>query len=245
MIRVGFTLIGGERWTGGRVYLLNLLRAISIHERERLAPVVFTGTDVDSHELSELQALPGVTLVASGTWSEARRRAELVRAMVLGRDARAYRDMQEHRIDVFFESARYFGWRQGIPMIAWIPDLQHRALRHMFSRAGWWKREIGLRAQVGSGRTIMLSSDSAQRDLERWYPATIGRTRVVRFAVPAGFEMDAERARSVVASHRLPRHYFFLPNQFWRHKNHHLVLDALIKLRKRRPEVVVVATGRA
>lgn len=245
MIRVGFTLIGGERWTGGRVYLLNLLRAISIHERERLAPVVFAGTDVDSQELSALRALPGVQLVVSGTWSEARRRAELARAMVLGRDAKAYREMHESGIDVFFESARYFGWRPGIMMIAWVPDLQHHALPHMFSRAGWWKRELGLRAQVASGRTIMLSSESARRELEHWYPTAIGRTRVVRFAVPAGFDLDEERARSIVASYQLPRNFFFLPNQFWRHKNHALVLDALLRLNSRGRRIVVVATGKA
>lgn len=246
MIRVGFTLIGGERWTGGRVYLLNLLRAISIHERDRLAPFVFIGIDIDSRELSELQALPGVQLVAGATWSEARRRAELASAVALGRDAKAYREMRDRGIDVFFESARYFGWRPGIPMIAWVPDLQHRALRHMFSPAGWWKRELGIRAQLAGGRVIMLSSESACRDLERWYPASIGHTRVVRFAVPAGVEVEVEdeRARRIVASYGLPQCYFFLPNQFWRHKNHRLVLDALISLRKRGCEIVVVATGR-
>jgi glycosyltransferase involved in cell wall biosynthesis len=244
MIRVGFTLIGGERWTGGRVYLLNLLRALSTHERDRLTPFVFTGTDVDSRELSELQALKGVQLVASGTWSEARRREELASTIVLGRDPKVYREMRDHGIDVFFESARYFGWRPGVPMIAWVPDLQHRTLRHMFSPAGWWKRDLGIRAQVASGRMMMLSSESACHELERWYPASIGRTRVVQFAVPAGCEIDDERARSITASYRLPRQYFFLPNQFWRHKNHLLVVDALIRLRKRGRDIVVVATGR-
>jgi glycosyltransferase involved in cell wall biosynthesis len=245
MIRIGFTLIGGERWTGGRVYLLNLLRAIAIYERNRLSPLVFVGTDVDSRELAVFRDIAGVELIASGTWSERRRRAELAKALVLGRDAAAYRELRDRGVDVFFESARYFGWRPGIPIIAWVPDLQHRALRQMFSTAGWWKRELGIQAQVASGRIIMLSSESACHDLERQYPAAVGRTRVVRFAVPAGFEIDDEEARVVVASYGLPQNYFFLPNQFWRHKNHLLVLDALISLRKRGREFVVVATGRA
>ena len=245
MIRVGFTLIGGERWTGGRVYLLNLLRAISIHERERLSPLVFVGTDVDSRELAEFRDISGIEIVASGTWSEGRRRAELAKALVLGRDAAAYRELRDRGVGVFFESARYFGWRPGIPMIAWVPDLQHRALRHMFSTAGWWKRELGIRAQVAGGRMMMLSSESACHDLERLYPAAVGRTRVVRFAVPAGFEIDGAEAQAVLASYRLPQDYFFLPNQFWRHKNHLLVLDALVSLRRRGHEIVVVATGKA
>ena len=36
---------------------------------------------------------------------------------------------------------------------------------------------------------------------------------------------------------------FFLPNQFWRHKNHQVVIDALTILKKRGRDVVVAATG--
>jgi glycosyltransferase involved in cell wall biosynthesis len=245
MIRIGFPLVGRGKWTGGLNYLLNILRAISIHERDRLTPFVFVGTDIDARELCQLRALNGVELVVSGAWTQARLRAGLASAIVFGRAAEVYREMRSRRIDVFFEPARYFGWRAGIPMIAWVPDLQHRALRHLWPRGQWWKRELGIRAQVASGRMVMLSSESARCDFERMYPASIGRTRVVRFAVLAGIEIDDERARSIVASYSLPERYFFLPNQFWRHKNHLLVLDALVALKKRGREVVVVATGRA
>lgn len=245
MIRVGFPLVGRGLWTGGLNYLLNVLRAISAYERDRLTPFVFVGTDIDPREFSQLQAVGGVELVKSGAWTQSRLRAELASAIVLGRAGHVYREMRDRRIDVFFEPGRFFGWRAGIPMIAWIPDLQHRALSHLWPRGQWWKREIGIRAQVASGRSIMLSSESARRDFERLYPSAIGRTRVVRFAVLAGNEVSDDRARSVIASYSLPEQYFFLPNQFWRHKNHLLVLDALIALRKRGREVVVVATGRA
>lgn len=125
MIRVGFPLVGRGRWTGGLNYLLNMLRAISIHERDRLTPFVFIGTDIDPRELSALRAVSGVELVTSDAWTETRRR-KVARAIVLGRDAEAYREMRNRRIDLFFETSRYFGWRAGIPMIAWVPDPGYR-----------------------------------------------------------------------------------------------------------------------
>jgi glycosyltransferase involved in cell wall biosynthesis len=42
---------------------------------------------------------------------------------------------------------------------------------------------------------------------------------------------------------KLPRNFFYLPNQFWRHKNHFVVLRALNYLKKKNIEVFVVSTG--
>jgi len=44
----------------------------------------------------------------------------------------------------------------------------------------------------------------------------------------------------LAARYRLPERFVFLPNQFWRHKNHAVVIDALAQLPA---DVIVVATG--
>jgi glycosyltransferase involved in cell wall biosynthesis len=41
----------------------------------------------------------------------------------------------------------------------------------------------------------------------------------------------------------LPEKLFFLPNQFWRHKNHPLVMEALTILKQRGVDIVVAASG--
>jgi glycosyltransferase involved in cell wall biosynthesis len=46
-----------------------------------------------------------------------------------------------------------------------------------------------------------------------------------------------------LAQYGLPPKYFYLPNQFWRHKNHQVVVDALTILKKRRFDVVVASSG--
>lgn len=125
-----------------------------------------------------------------------------------------------------------------------MPDFQHKVLPHLFTRSGWWRREIGFRAQVVGGRTIMLSSDDARQACERYYPSTRGRTRTIHFAVPPGPEITYAAARAVADSYGLPPKFFFMPNQFWQHKNHELVLDALHILRQRGHHVVVAASGK-
>lgn len=243
-MRVAFTLIGGKEWTGGRNYLLNLLTVLAQYQKENLTPVLFVGEPYGSDDIAAFAAIPGLELVRTPLLNTDRRARSLMQAMLLGRDIPLHRLFRSHRIDVVFESAQFFGWRLGIPAIAWIPDFQHKVLPRLFRRSAWWKREIGFRAQVWGGRTIMLSSEDARRACERYYPSTRGRTRTVRFAVPPGPAISFEEARAIADSYGLPEQFFFMPNQFWRHKNHGLVVDALAILKQRGTHVVIAASGK-
>lgn len=244
MTRIAFTLIGGKAWTGGYNYLLNLLRVITQRHPGVLEPVLFFGTDIDPAEARPFQAIAGVEITTSPHMNTVRRSTSLIKSLVLGADPATRRLFHEHRIDVVFENAQFHGARLGIPAIAWIPDFQHRELPHLFSRAAWWKRELGFRAQIGGGRAIMLSSGDARDDCERHYPSTVGRTHLVRFAVPSAGRPDAAAIRAARDAHGLPERFFYLPNQFWQHKNHLLVIDALALLKEAGESVVVAASGK-
>ncbi|MCW5668568.1 MAG: glycosyltransferase family 4 protein [Hydrogenophaga sp.] len=244
MTRIAFTLIGGKAWTGGYNYLLNLLRVITQRHPGVLQPVLFFGTDIDSDDARPFQSIAGVEIVTSPCMNADRRTASLLRSLVLGADPATRRLLHEHRIDVVFENAQFHGARLGIPAIAWIPDFQHRELPHLFSRAAWWKRELGFRAQIHGGRAIMLSSGDARDGCERYYPTTVGRTHLVRFAVPSAGRPDAATVQAAREAHGLPERFFYLPNQFWQHKNHLLVIEALALLKQEGHSVVVAASGK-
>jgi len=244
LIRVAFTLIGGKNWTGGYNYLLNLLRVITARRSGAVQPVLFFGANIDADEVRPFRTIDGVKIVTSSALNTDWRFASLFRSVLLGADPTIRRLLNDHRIDVVFENAQFHGARLGIPAIAWIPDFQHRELPHLFSRAAWWKRELGFRVQIAAGRTIMLSSHDARDACERYYRATVGRTHVVRFAVPSEHRPCTNEVHRVQKIYGLPERYFYLPNQFWQHKNHLLVIDALALLKQKHPDIVVVASGK-
>jgi glycosyltransferase involved in cell wall biosynthesis len=89
----------------------------------------------------------------------------------------------------------------------------------------------------------MLSSESALRDCKVFYPAVAGRASVVRFASRPPAELLTQNPAEVTALYELPERFFYLPNQFWRHKNHKVVLDALSILKDRGIDIVIAASG--
>jgi glycosyltransferase involved in cell wall biosynthesis len=178
-------------------------------------------------------------------WCDRRRsRVEPVAAaLALGLDREAAAEFRTHRIDAVFESARFFGWRLPYPAIAWFPDFQHRRLPQLFPAAARWRREAGFRMQIASGRIVMLSSESSHRDFRKFYPRAKNEVCVVRFATgPSPAFLNADPAE-IVAQYQLPEKYFYLPNQFYTHKNHQVVVDALAIVAERGGEAVVCASG--
>lgn len=243
MIRVAFALIGGKNWTGGHNYLLNLLCALSQHARGRVQPVLFVGEDIGEEDLAPFTAILGTEVVRSSHFNEALKGPRLREAVLIGSDRSALRQFRAHDVRVVFEAAQFYGWRLPIPAIAWIPDFQHRHLGRMFGFKTYWRRELGFRAQVLGGRDVMLSSQDARQDCERFYPATRGRTHVARFAICSVPRVSASEARAIADRYELPDTFFFLPNQFWTHKNHECVIEALRLLMARSSRVVVAASG--
>jgi glycosyltransferase involved in cell wall biosynthesis len=246
LTRVAFTLISAANWmgTGGYNYLVNLAQVLSAHAQDRVQMVLFVGTDTVAANLAAFAAIPGVEIVRAAAFDDARRNQRLRQALCTGRDRAAAHAFREHRIDVLFECAQFYGWRFPFPCLAWITDFQHRHLPELFSFAAYWKRDLGFRVQILSRRQVMLSSEDSRSDCETFFPRSVGRTSVVRSAMAPPDLPDVASDRAIAAGYQLPQCYFYLPNQFWRHKNHRTVIEALRMLRQKGSNPVVAASGR-
>jgi glycosyltransferase involved in cell wall biosynthesis len=239
-LRLAFTHIPRRLWAGGYNYQSNLFEALAKFRPNEFTPVLFAGTGGDDADLAPLAAIAGVEVMRSAAFEG---RAGLAAAMALGLDRAAAAEFRTHRIDAVFESRRFFGWRLPCPAIAWFPDFQHRRLPHFFPIAARWRREAGFRIKIASGRTVMLSSESSHRDFRKFYPGAKNEVCVVRFATRPSAALLTADPTEMVAQYHLPEKYFYLPNQFYTHKNHEVVVDALAILAQRGFDAVVCASG--
>lgn len=243
---IGIPLIGGPQWVAGWRYMINLVETLAEYGPESLEVCILAGADARDHpDLAHLNTLPRTRVVWDARLDPANRNRRLARAVLTGLDADAWGVFRDSGVDVIFEVANFFGWRLPIPAIAWIPDFQHRALPEFFTRAIWLRREIGLRAQIGSGRMVMLSSRASEADCLAFYPGASGRTRVVRFAVATEEARSVDDAIAKARALGLGDRFFFLPNQLWAHKNHRIAIKAAAALKRMGDSSLIVATGPA
>jgi glycosyltransferase involved in cell wall biosynthesis len=230
VIRVGFRLIGGTAWQGGRNYLWNLLAAITAQPDRSIQPVLLVRPDEDPGDLR----MEGVEIVTTDPRWDAPRARSLGRVLELAvrRNPLERHWLRRARIDVL-SHAQPVG---GIATVGWIPDVQHRHLPQLSSRFERVMRDLLFRETVRDAKLTIASSEAARADLERFYGAA--RVRVLRF-VSQPRALARIPLAELVAKFHIPAAYVHLPNQLWKHKNHELVVEAL----RAAPEVSVVATG--
>ena len=120
----------------------------------------------------------------------------------------------------------------------WIPDLQHRRLRGTFSRTERLKRELAFVRFALPARRIVVSSEAVRRDAARAYPPFARKLHVLRFTTVVPPELTAIDPAATLARYELEPGYLFLPNQFWKHKNHSVAFAAAAELGR-----VLVCTG--
>lgn len=234
--RICFPLIGGAGWMGGINYLNTLLDVISHELSDRYTATLLLAPENGGVVEQWFSNLENVQVVIDPRVSSAGRGARLLSALTWGRDTAFENLMQELNASLVFETARFYGYRTAVPALAWLPDFQHRHLPDLFPASSWWRREIGFRIQCATRRQILLSSRTAEEDCHRFYPISSGRTHVARFTATLDIPATLARADEVRSAYGLPKSYFFLPNQFWTHKNHSIVIESL-KLLKASGEI--------
>ncbi|MGV3554642.1 MAG: glycosyltransferase [Croceibacterium sp.] len=231
-LRLGMTILGDGRWRGGVNYQRTLLGTIEARLSGRIDSVLLAApseADLVTENFADL--LPQGAVIDARMEGAGKGRRALA-AIVRGRDAQLAELVEEHRIDVMLEHIRYFGPRFPCPLLCWMPDFQHRHLPRIFTRKAWWRRELGFRAQSIGPRVALVSSESARRDCERAYSSLRGRTEVARFAPTVDVRAVHANALNVRERYGLPQHFVYAPNQYWLHKNHRVVLDALVLLKQ-------------
>jgi len=135
---------------------------------------------------------------------------------------------------------------ENVPALSWIPDFQHICLPEMFSQKEIIDRDHMFIKQIEKARLLILSSEDAKKDLEKFSPNNVNKARVLHFVAdidPEVYKKTDEIKSFMIEKYDLPEKYFYVPNQFWKHKNHKVVFEAINELKKNGTDINVVFTG--
>lgn len=130
-----------------------------------------------------------------------------------------------------------------VPYLYWLPDMQHIRLPDYFSQREIDKRNFLFRLAADSASSVIVSSQAAASEFERWYPEHPCRISIQPFAAQIETDVFERDPSWVCDKYHLPIRFFFLPNQFWKHKNHQVVVQALHLLSKNGKDIRVVCSG--
>jgi len=123
----------------------------------------------------------------------------------------------------------------GLPYVMAIHDLQHRLqpeFPEVSANGEWERREYYFRNGARYATLLLADSEVGKEDILNFYGpygVTPDRVKVLPFIPACYLALDvpeSERQR-VRAMYSLPERYVFYPAQFWPHKNHSRIVQAL------------------
>ncbi len=132
----------------------------------------------------------------------------------------------------------------GLPLVSWIPDFQHLHLPEMFSASEIRSRDRQFAAIAQGADRVLLMSESVKQDFCSVYPQYTEKAIVIPTLafVPDSAYQDSPEL--IAEQYHLPERFVYVPNQFWKHKNHLSIVRALKILQSENCFPVVVCSGR-
>ena len=235
-----------ENWLGGINYYRNLLAVFDGAGETGLRLHVFTNAP---DYFADLDLSPRV-LVHRVPMLQHRTPEWFLRKIVAkatGRDPMLVRLLRRTGVQAIAFSHVPGATAAGIPCLPWIPDFQSQRHPEYFAPEVVDVERRRARDWLSEGGGLIVSSQAARDDAVSLFGADPAQLHVMRFAPRLdGDALSSPGLRDeVLARHGITRPYFFLPNQYWQHKNHGLVVAALRRLREDGHEVpLVISTGK-
>lgn len=126
--------------------------------------------------------------------------------------------------------------------IYWKADFQEKYYPDFFSQQELDGFDYFMHSTSGAENTLVLSSNDAWNDFKKFYPSNTASVKLLRFAsfLPDFSDVSIEMART---KFNINKPYFFIANQFWPHKNHMVILQAMARL-KNELDCLFVFTGK-
>jgi glycosyltransferase involved in cell wall biosynthesis len=245
-INVGFWFDAPFEYSGGLNYFHNLLYALAKVNDGSVHPYIFFANDLP--DAIERRFTPYATVVRtkllqrySASWLGHKLAERIFCIMPLFTSL-----LRKHNIHILSHVWFVCKGRMPFRIISWIPDFQYLHLPDLFPTLDTAQETRTQQRIIAQSDIVVVSSNDAFQDFKRvGLPSHHSRGRVLHFVSQpvAPLESSVITLESIERKYGFNGRYFYLPNQFWAHKNHLLVLQAVDRLKRSGVEVQIVCTG--
>ncbi len=140
-----------------------------------------------------------------------------------------------------------YSFRAPIPALGTVHDLMHRYEKRfpeVSANGEFESREFHFSETVRWSRGVLVDSELGRIQLVESYGIDPDRVFVLPYIAPSYiYDYDGSGDAGVRAKYELPAKFFFYPAQFYQHKNHAALIDAMARMLPAYPDVKLALVG--
>lgn len=242
-LKIGIVFNFRKGWTGGIIYIINLINSLNfLEEQAQPEVIVFYNPNLEEFLKDMKYAhikfvpwnFPGFYKGYLTTW--------LTRKNIFVEDM-----IEEFKLDgIYPVNDRPIAGSKRIKakIIAWLPDVQHKFYPHFFGWKRTFLRDIRFKLILKNTKDLVVSSADVKSHFHKFYKIkknlnihTLKFVSIIdNFSFPPMEELTLK--------YGIPQKYFIVSNSFTNHKNHFVILNALNILKNKGSKIHFVFTGK-
>lgn len=230
-MRLGLIFQDIKNWQGGFNYYCSLITSLKyLNESKDFNYIIFTNKK-NSIFLKKKLKIKKENIYSSSLFSN-------VSLLKLLSKFFEYIFRRDIILDYFFKKNKvnivthFYKKNSYSKVIPWITDLQHKYLKDNFSQYEIKKRDSIINLYLDSSSDIIVSSNDTKKSLSFFFDVRKKNIHILNFIPQVDFNNICE-FKELQSKYNIPRKYIYIPNQFWVHKNHEVVIRSAVELKKK------------
>ena len=243
-LKIGLLLTGDYGWAGGLYYVVNIIKVLNLQKNGLLKIVVFYNNQTPIELIEEIKKLD-VTIENLDKYNVIFKALFKILRLVTKRNFQLEYIINPYNLTAIYPLSQYFNNLHGLncKIIYWIYDFQHKFLPELFNKSEIYSRDKNFGEIAKKAEYIVVSSKDAFDHFKLFYPQSNAAIYTLPF-VSMVQRNELPDFSLIKQKYKIDKPYFIVANQFWVHKNHLLVLKALLSLKIKNIPVKVYFTGK-
>ena len=244
--KIGIIFNFDRSWLGGVYYLINIIKSLNfLADKDKPEVLLFFNPDL-SDFVNEID-YPYLKIIS---WEFPEVSSGYIKSILFGKNLFVDEIIDQYELNGLYpvndqpvKSKKAL--KKEVKLITWYADLQHKFYPGFFSRKKLFFREAKLRLLLKNSSDLVVSSNDVKKHFRKFYKI---RKQLNLHVIPFVSIIDHfnfDNIKALNNRYEIPKDYFMVSNQFYKHKNHIVVLKALTKIKEKGiKDIHIVMTGK-
>lgn len=240
-LRLGVIFNFSSQWMGGIIYAINLVKTLNrLDDNDK--PEIFLFYNPNLVKFLEEFKYPYLKLIE---WEFPSIIQGNIKSWLLRKNI-FYDDLiNNYHIEVIYPANSFpVKNKTQAKIVAWFADLQHKYYPEFFSKMTIFHRNLRLFLMLRNASDLIVSSQAVKNDFSKFYSLRKDLKMHVFHFTSVNDDYPNININDLRIKYDLPEKYFLVSNQFHKHKNHKVILQATATLKNKGIIIKLAITGK-
>jgi len=245
MLKVGFIInFNSNKWLGGFNLVINLIKSLSLLKDKKIEPILIIDKNFPRKSLKGFN----IKTIKTDYFLKEKTYKRIFNKFLIFLFGKSYiyeKIFKDLNINILSHTLLPLGKKSSLKSFPWIPDFQYYHYPKNFSLKNKIFKRMNIYFVRKNSNKIILSSKNARNDLKKISYKAYKKSIVNPFIFDLIDRKKILSLKNLQKKYKLRKNFFYLPNQYFVHKNHLVVLKALKEVikNKKNKDITIVSTG--